>query len=424
MNSIDKILTIRKDLLTEASTAASTYFEGVIVACVNHSRLSKEKFTLEMKKDNYVQAFIRASKGSSFATSGKTKEESYDILYDFAQICKKRIPGGKNDAGFGQSKPGISPFWTDITGKGKDTSKTDVMLGGKKCSVKGPIAQLMSGKKAESKATILSAIEESTISNKLKKDLLLAVDNFVDNTRTIGEKIDSGTLKKMTPEEAAASGNAAVKEIIDEQEKNKDTVNELFASAFKDQAVGTAFAFEAMTGYEKFGGKSFGSSGDDSGEATHMVIWDYKMDRIKFVVIDKSFSAKAAGKMSIRADLKSGSYKVNKKKYGYNFYQAIRVSAKVLLDKTGEIQESANEQITLANTMLTEGTLDEGKFLDKLKDIYSWVAGKLKAAFNWFVGKLTELRDSVKELLSAGIHEALNVFEVDVNVNVKTTINW
>tara|TARA_B110000285_G_C15121565_1_gene617477 strand:- start:1183 stop:2457 length:1275 start_codon:yes stop_codon:yes gene_type:complete len=424
MNSIDKILTLRKQLITEASTNASTHFEGVIVACTSHARLSREKFIAEMKKDNYVQAFIRTAKGSDFAISGKTKEESYDILYDFAKICKSRIPAGTNDAGYGQSKPIISPFWTDITGKGKDTSKTDILLGGKKCSVKGPIAQLMSGKKAESKATILAAIEQSKIGDKLKKDLLAAVDNFVDNTRTIGEKIDSGTLKKMTPEEAAASGNAAVKEIIDEQERNKDTVNALFASAFKDKAVGGAFAFEAMTGYEKFGGHSFGSSGDIKGEATHMVIWDYKMDRLKMLPIDSSFATITAGKMGIRADMKSGSYNIKGQKAGYNFYQAIRVSAKVLLDKTGEIKESANEQITLANTMLTEGTLDEGKFLDKLKDIYSWVAGKLKAAFNWFVGKLTELVDSVKNLLSAGIHEALNVFDVDVKVDVKTTIKW
>ena len=110
------------------------------------------------------------------------------------------------------------------------------------------------------------------------------------------------------------------------------------------------------------------------------------------------------------------------KKAGYNFYQAVRVSAKVLLDKTGEIKKGANEQIELANNMLTEGTLDENAFLDKMKSIFSWVMDKLKAAFNFFVNKLQELANGVRELVNKGTHEALRVFELDVNVSVKPTV--
>ena len=425
--TIHRLIKERKENLMEASADASTYFEGVIVACTQHAKLPFEKFKVEMQQNDHVQAFLRtAVKGAWAVAKIKDKDDKYKVLYDFAQVCKRRIPSGKHDAGFGQSKRNMSPVWSELSGKtGKDTSKTDIMLAGQKCSVKGPIAQLMSGKKGESKATVLAAVEMAKVSDPLKTDLIKAVDSFVDNTRTIGAKINSGVLKKMTPEEAIATGNEAAKKIIDEQDRTKDDVNALFAKAFKDPEVGTAFAFEAMTGFEKFGGKAFNKGkGDPLAEATHMVIWDYKMDRIKMLPIDKSFATKTAGKMGIRADLKSGSYKIRNQKAGYNFYQAVRVSAKVLLDKTGEIKKGANEQIELANNMLTEGTIDEGKFLDKMKSILDWVMQKLSAAFNWFIGKLQELVKGVKELVNSGIYESLRVFELDVNVKVNPTVKF
>ena len=81
----------------------------------------------------------------------------------------------------------------------------------------------------------------------------------------------------MSSEEAIKTGNDAAKRIVEEQDRTKDEVNKLFQKAFKDPEIGTAFAYEAMTGFEKFGGKAFNKGkGDTVGEATHMVIWDYK----------------------------------------------------------------------------------------------------------------------------------------------------
>tara|TARA_B100000963_G_scaffold195085_2_gene169760 strand:- start:7643 stop:8926 length:1284 start_codon:yes stop_codon:yes gene_type:complete len=424
--TVYRLIKERKENLMEASADASTYFEGVIVACTQHAKLPFEKFKVEMQKDDYVQGFLRVAKGNWAVAKTKDKEEKYKILYNFAKVCKRKIPSGKHDAGFGQSKRNMSPIWSELSGKtGKDTSKTDILLAGQKCSVKGPVAQLMSGKKGESKATVLAAVEMAKVSEPLRTDLINAVDSFVDNTRTIGEEVNAGVLKKMTPEEAIKTGNEAAKKIIDEQDKTKDDVNKLFEKAFKDPEVGTAFAYEAMTGFEKFGGKAFNKGkGDPLAEATHMVIWDYKMDRIKMLPIDKNFASKTAAKMGIRADLKSGSYKVSGQKAGYNFYQAVRVSAKVLLDKTGEIETGANEQIELANNMLTEGVIDEGKFLDKIKSIISWIFQKLKAAFNWFKEKIQELVKGVKDLINKGIHESIRVFELDVNVKVNPTVKF
>ena len=116
----------------------------------------------------------------------------------------------------------------------------------------------------------------------------------------------------MTPKEAKATGNAAAKKIVDEQEKMKADITKLFESAFQNSKVGDAFAKEAMTGWEKFGGKAFSNktAGDSNGEATHMLIWDYRMDRMNFLKIDDSFISTTAKKMRIRPDIKSGSYKI------------------------------------------------------------------------------------------------------------------
>ena len=406
-------------------TDASTKFEGVIVACLQNAKLPKDKFIEKMTKDEYVTGFLKTP-NKLFATHKvKSTEEKMDILYNFAQVCNAKLPSGKHDAGAGQSKKGLSSFWKETTGKGVDTSKADIVIGGYPSSVKGPKAQLMSGKKAEAKATVLSALQMVKTSEDLKNQLVEAVDVFVDNTRTVGAEVNAGNLKKMTPEQAIESGNAEAKKIVEKQEKLKGDINKLFAKAFNNPEVGGAFAYEAMTGYEKFGGNAMKQgSGDTSGIATHMVVWDYRMDRIKQLKIDRKFASATAKKMSMRADLKSNSYEKDNKKAGYNFYQAIRVSADALLDKHGELKKSANEQVEQVKNQLNEGVISENKFVDKLKDIWNWIKGKLTALWNWFINKITELAESAKKLITESVSEAMKVFELDVDVKVKTEVNF
>ena len=202
-------------------TDASTKFEGVIVACLQNAKLPKNKFIEKMVKDEYVTGFLKTP-NKLFATHKvKTTEEKMDILYDFAQVCNSKLPSGKHDAGAGQSKKGLSAFWKDTTGKGVDTSKADILIGGYPSSVKGPKAQLMSGKKAEAKATVLAALEMVKTSEELKSQLIEAVDVFVDNTRTVGAEVNSGNLKKMTPEQAIESGNGEAKKIVEKEDLDK-----------------------------------------------------------------------------------------------------------------------------------------------------------------------------------------------------------
>jgi len=408
---------------------ASTYFEGVIAACHNYSGLKEKDFKRKILTDRTVKQFLSAADSGGrpfFATNGKTEEEKLDVLYKFAQVCKKSLPSGSSDAGAGQSKMSVSKPWQEITDKKIDTSKADIAVSGNKTSVKGPSAQLMSGKKLETKATILAALEISGESSKLKDDLISTVDGFVDNTRTIGAEVNAGLLKKMSAEDAKKTGNDAAKKIVDDQEKMKVEITKLFEAAFKSSDVGNAFAKEAMTGWEKFGGKAFAgqSAGNSNGEATHMLIWDYRMDRMKFLKIDDSFISATAKKMRVRPDLKSGSYKIKGQKAGYSFYQALRVGVDVVLDKTGELEVSAKEEIEHSKTLLSEGSLTEFSFKKKVQDILNWLKNKIMGLWKWLAERIKKIVDAVMERIKKGINYALQAFELDVDVNVNTTVRF
>ena len=91
--------------------------------------------------------------------------------------------------------------------------------------------------------------------------------------------------------DAKKTGNAEAKKVVATQQQLKDEVNRAFTNAFNDPRVAYEFAKEAMTGWEKFGGKSIkqnNSPGDSTGEATHMLVWSYDMDRLLFKKIDKN----------------------------------------------------------------------------------------------------------------------------------------
>ena len=419
---VDKV----QNFLTEGKGAA-TYFEGVIAACHNYSHLKPKIFKEKILKDRTVKQFLAAADSGgkpNFATHKKTKEEKLDILYQFSQVCKNTLGQGSSDAGAGQSKMKVSAPWVEITTKKIDTSKADIAVSGNKTSVKGPSAQLMSGKKLETKATILAALEIAGEGDKLRNALVAAVDGFVDNTRTIGAEVGAGFLKKMTPKEAKATGNAAAKKIVDEQEKMKADITKLFESAFQNSKVGDAFAKEAMTGWEKFGGKAFSNktAGDSNGEATHMLIWDYRMDRMNFLKIDDSFISTTAKKMRVRPDMKSGRYEIKGEKAGYSFYQALRVGVNVVLDKTGKLETTAKEEIEHNKTLLSEGLITEFSLKKKIQDVLNWLKNKILGLWKWLAERIKLIVDATIAKIQKGIHFALQTFELDVDVSVNTTV--
>jgi hypothetical protein len=411
-----------KEYLIE-TTKGSTLFESVIIACLNNSNLSKEDFAKEILRDNAVFNFLKLPEIKKWKVGkAKTRKEQTDILYEFAQVCKKNIGNLRGDSGIGQSKKKVSNFWEEETGKGKDTSKTDIKIGNAKVSVKGPKAQLMSGKAKEAKATVLAAIENSGSSDEIKEKLPKLLDLFVDDVRSEGAEIDVTKLKKMSVKEAIKTGNKKAKMIVDKQEELKSSINEIFRNEFKSTELGVEFAYEAMTGNEKFGGNSMKQgAGDRDGLATHMLVWSYEMDKVSSLIpIDKQFSKMTAEKMNIAVDFKSGSYgpKIDgtKTKKGYDIYQTLRASVNLYWNKNGEINESFQRKMSEINNMLNEGLISENRMKELLGKTIDWVINKLTAAWRWLTAEITKIVEGAKQLISKSVSEAMKVFGVDVEV--------
>ena len=423
-----------KRFLTEG-TDASTLFEGVIAVCLSMSGYSQKRFKDNILKQKELKVLLKVTK-SDWAVDGKTKKEKADIFWNFSQLCKSKLPATTADAGFGQTKPKISAFWTNTTGKGGDTSKADIKVGKYQCSVKGPNAQLMSGEQKETRATILAALELSGKTGWLKKQLMEEVDKFVTSTRTVGEELNGRILKQMSVKDvkeydkellkkkridSLKDGNTAAKKIIDSQEKMKATITSTFEKAFSNKGVGGAFAYESMTGYEKFGGHIFGESGDKSGEASHMIIWNYSMDQLRWQKLTPKYAAKVSTKMKVRPDLKTNSYskKVNgkKQKLGYSFYQSLRVSVETIFKETDKLQESFYYDLIDKSKILCEG-----KLTDWIKNTWNKIKEKIKNMWLWFNEKIMELKNVANEIINTDIESTLNFFELDVVVKVNTEV--
>ena len=423
-----------KNFLTEA-TDASTYFEGVISVCLSMSGYSQKRFKDNILKQKEVKQFIKAA-GKEWAVAGKKKKEQQDILWKFAKLCKSKLPATSSDAGFGQSKVKVSEFWNEGTGKNLDTSKADIKVGKFQVSVKGPKAQLMSGEKKETRVTVLSAMKYSGVGGKITKNLLAEVDKFVTSTRTVGEELNGRILKQMSVKDvkeydkellkkkridSLKDGNTAAKKIIDSQEKMKATITSTFEKAFSNKGVGGAFAYESMTGYEKFGGHIFGESGDKSGEASHMIIWNYSMDQLRWQKLTPKYAAKVSTKMKVRPDLKTNSYskKVNgkKQKLGYSFYQSLRVSVETIFKETDKLQESFYYDLIDKSKILSEG-----KLTDWIKNTWNKIKEKIKNMWLWFNEKIMELKNVANEIINTDVESTLNFFELDVTVKVNTEV--
>ena len=427
---IDKV-----QLLSEAKSTASTLFEGVIADCANLSGKSQIAFKKEILKQSYISEFLPLADSMSgsagknaFATKGKTEKEKLDILWKFSQACKTSLKSNKVDAGAGQSKKKVSEPWIEMSQKrgGVDTSKADINVGSFQTSVKGPAALLMSGEKKEAKATVLSALQTTKANDEVRKALIGQVENFAESTRTIGAEINSTVLKKMSVDDAKKSGNEDAKKIVDKQEQTKKEIIATFNKAFNSKEVADAFCREAMTGYEKFGGKAFPDrvGGDPTGEATHMLIWDYRMDRMRWTKIDNKLISETASKMKMDTTLKSASYKAGGEKAGYSFWQALKFEVKTYLDAEGNIAAKATEEIQQNRQMLSEGMINESKFKDTLKKIYTTAKEKLMGIFKFLIEKIKQIVKVAKEILKDGIDKILNYFELDVDVKVNPKVSF
>jgi hypothetical protein len=411
-------------------TKASTYFEGVLVDCWNLG-YKEAKFKEKILTSPNTKAFL-ALKKSGWGTTGKTRDEQKQILWNLARLMHKKINLTGNADKAGQSKMGVSTFWSqgkprgyEGTGKGVDTSKADITIGKKGISVKGPSAQLMSGEQKEARATVISAVDYMGGNEYIKKQLMKEVNNFITNTRTIGAEWTAGAIKKATPEQIKASGNESAREAVEKQEETKKNTNDVFKRAFNNPKVAHAFAWEAMTGWEKFGGKTYGDAGGGKeGEATAMLVWDYDMKKLIYhhITPKAPYVATIASRMKMAADIKSGHYNVKGVKAGYSFYQTVRLTYNTVFKKTDEFNEAYDHAVDKQHSLLAEGKINEFKLKATLVKMKDWLMSKMTKLWDWAATMMTKLKERVIKILEQSVDVIMNFFDVEVNVRVKTTV--
>ena len=428
------------ELLTEGGLTIGAIFEQVIAICHTLYGKGEEKFKNEILNNTLIQSFIKKAQSTkeAYAVKGKSDEEQKDILWNFGKVCRDALGSGKVDAGVGQTKLKISDPWHEEVFKSKmvDTAKTDILVNGLKTSVKGPKALLSSGEKKEARATVICALASTKAATDLEEDLLDACDNLLERTRTVGtvtvngkiRGLNSRDLKKMTPDEVVGTANEEAHKAAMAQDAAKKGINDAFKTAFNKPEIATAFARETMMGYEKFGGLAYPkrTGGDESGMATHMLIWEYSMTKMKFVKIDDSFCKSIGSKMSVDCSLKSNSYDkkgVKGMPAGYSFYQAFKLEVKTATDEFDKVKKQANEEIEYHKQLLSEGTISEFKFLDKIKQIALKVFDTIKSVFTALYERVKKLVGTVKTLIKEGINLALFELDVDVKFNKEVSFN-
>jgi len=221
MKRFKNFLTEEPQILCEESTKFSTHMETVIGVCYDAAIANDGKNILK-----------KALKQTEFKTAKKywqrkTQDESVVALIKFGKKISAQIKTkGKFEI---QEKGQLTDQWTEWTkfgskdkGKrGADTSKTDIVLGKKRCSVKNAGgAQLMSGKKGESKATVEAAAETLNLKENATEKLIKLMDNLQAYT-TEGYYASMDLLKKF--KESNPGGNVTMykwaKKLVDKWDK-------------------------------------------------------------------------------------------------------------------------------------------------------------------------------------------------------------
>ena len=426
------------ELLIEGSTSASTLVEGVLVDCWNMSqkynvrlkwdKAPQQKFMEEILNLPDTSSFLKVSKSKKeWATTGKTPEQQAELLWGLCQLCKQKIRGVSGNAdGAGSTKKTLSNKWNEITGKSVDTSKADIIIGNTGISVKAPSENIMSCKQLEGKATVIAAMEKVGGSGKLKDELLGYLDKFVTEANTEGAEWSGRNLKNADPKDVKLEHNKKIREaLINAEGEFKKSCESAFTNAFRQGNIGNAFAYEAMTGEEKFAGRVFGDVGDETGEATHMLIWDYDLKKLKFYKAKEKVRDVAKG-LKMEATLKSSrrekKIEGKKVKVGYSIYQSMRLAINTSLEDADKLTDDVKEEIQKMENMLSEGIINEFSFKEKLGKLWSSVKDKLKGIWNWLKEQLNKIKEIFNEMWDEGLDSVLSYFETYVKIKVNQTI--
>ena len=324
----------------------------------------------------------------------------YDALGKYTSKYKTPIEK------FSGQKITTSEFWKEETGKSADEPKTDLKSIGSdklRLSAKKGAAQLMSAEKKEAKATVLAAARTANIDSETITQLMKLINDFATATKT--DKLNTGELKKSNPKELKSKVNIEAKKIIDKAEKVQKQLEEKLNQLFNSNpAFKVAFAYEAMTGHDKFS--------DIRGEANFVIAFNNSFTDVKLEDISKISSPmvkKIADKCDVRVAFKSTSYKVKGEKAGYTFFSSLRLGLEDLLSKEQQLKE-----------VLEKENLNEASVMDKIKQFFSYLYNK----FNQLVDYISNGLEKLKELIKEGLDAVLDFLGIDVDTEFNNNIDF
>jgi len=423
---------INEEFLSEASTTESTLMESVIVDLWNifkgNPNIKFEDFQKMKKNKKSIFEYINRFAGKNKLP--KNRKEAAKTIFNFGRnLYQKGIKISGVAQQSGTSNVAVSPTWSEIANKKIDTSKADIVIGDAGISVKnGTGARLMSGVKAETKATIISALEHSGADVVVKKKLFELVNKFASNTEILMSEVlktgETGELKKTDISSLKLDANKKAKMVLNDALMIKDKCGKMFGDIFANNPkFRNSFAYEAATGWEKFGGKVFKTAGDDSGRATWLLAYSPDLSKVRIEHL-KSVSSKVvteiAKKMSFAADMKSGSFQRGGSVLGYRFSQTAQLRIKTEFDELDKLQTTANEQIEKWESMLSEGMIEEGWLWDKIKSIGNWLWNGIKRIFGKVMNIIKEYVTIFTQALSEGVNGIWGFFDLDVSASHNT----
>lgn len=447
-------------LLLEADTDASTLFEQVICDCWNiiskNPKMTEEEWLgySNKKEMAFLKKFVKKYGGKKFGIPAVKKAYKPALLHlhGFAKLLHQKAGKLKGSADqVGKEKGTVSPWWNEMTAKAVDTWKTDIQIGSARISVKnGKGARIMSGVTEESVATLNAAAKAAGLDEVLRKKIDKLMNQFVElklwtqsggednllaspNT-TAGEKVLK--IEKKKRDKWLEDRNKEAIEILEEGYKLKPKVVAAVEEAFSSNAKFQIwFAYEAATGWEKFGGKldklkvsEPKGSGEDAARADYMLAFSEDIQKLRIEPmnsIKSSVVKHISSQMSIAPDFKSNRFGPSKgKKLGQKIYQSFQMKMTTIFDEGDKYQTEANEEIDKWENMLTEGLISELALWDKIKSIASKMVNFFKEMWSRAKKVMLEFVDKIKQALNDGLQGILAAFDFDISaVKHKTEVN-
>lgn len=231
-------------------------------------------------------------------------KRQYPELIDKAKKALKDtgLTKGKYAYSAGKLTSPLTPFWESFGAKNK-TSKSDVIIGDARISVKAGPSQLMSGAKEETKATFFAALKKcpELKDSEEVQNILKQIEKFAKSGKT------QGNIRQ-----ALQRGDDSA--LLKANKANKEAMKSLEQLFETNQKFAIEFAKEAMSGAQKFGK-------DSPSCAEYILSVDSNYDNAKLhVVSNNAFAKKIAGQMKVDVRFKTGSIKSKGEKTGWYGY--------------------------------------------------------------------------------------------------------